>query len=350
MVELAGGGGYRFPSASLFGAGLNPWDRSRWSGGSSSGPGSAVAAGLVTYAIGSETSGSILTPSAFCGVTGLRPTYGLVSRYGAMALSWTMDKLGPMCRTAEDCGIVLQEIAGKDEKDPGTAGKSFYFSPQFARDPKTIRVGYAPVDFEEWTEPATRPAFRQALDVFSGLGVTFVETKLSDLPYGAVTGIVIDVEGAAVFEELIESGRIDELADKKQIAGLKTAADLPARDYMKAMRIRRLIQQEFRRMLTDVDVIIAPARMGVAPKVTQPLDATPATPPPADRPSGMRSIIGASNLAGLPALSLPCGFAEGLPVALQLVSRPFTENLILSLGMAYQKLTDWHLQRPKISS
>ena len=132
MVELAGGGGYRYASASLFGAGLNPWDRSRWSGGSSSGPGSAVAAGLVTYAIGSETSGSILTPSAFCGVTGLRPTYGLVSRFGAMALSWTMDKLGPMCRTAEDCGIVLQAIAGKDEKDPGTAGKSFYFSPQFA--------------------------------------------------------------------------------------------------------------------------------------------------------------------------------------------------------------------------
>ena len=119
--------------------------------------GSAVAAGLVPYAIGSETSGSILTPSAFCGVTGLRPTYGLVSRFGAMALSWTMDKLGPMCRTAEDCGVVLQAIAGKDENDPGTAGKSFYFSPQFARDPKTVRVGYSPVDFDEWAEPATRP-------------------------------------------------------------------------------------------------------------------------------------------------------------------------------------------------
>jgi aspartyl-tRNA(Asn)/glutamyl-tRNA(Gln) amidotransferase subunit A len=348
MVELAGGGGYRYPSASLFGAGLNPWDRSRWSGGSSSGPGSAVAAGLVTYAIGSETSGSILTPSAFCSVTGLRPTYGLVSRFGAMALSWTMDKVGPMCRTAEDCGIVLQAIAGKDEKDPGTAGKSFYFSPQFARDPKTIRVGYSPVDFEAWAEPGTRPVFRQALDAFRSLGVTFVETALPDLPYEAVTGIVIDVEGASVFEELIESGRVDELADKKQIAGLKTAAELPARDYMRAMRIRRLIQQEFRRILTDIDVLVAPARLGVAPKVTQPLDGPQPSPPPADRPSGMRSIIGASNLAGLPALSLPCGFAEGLPVALQLVSRPFTENLILSLGMAYQKVTDWHRQRPKV--
>jgi aspartyl-tRNA(Asn)/glutamyl-tRNA(Gln) amidotransferase subunit A len=124
MVELAGGGNYRYPSASLQGPGLNPWDRSRWSGGSSSGSGSAVAAGLVTYALGSETSGSILTPSAFCGVTGLRPTYGLVSRTGAMALSWTMDKIGPMCRSAEDCGLVLQAISGKDSEDPGSAGKS----------------------------------------------------------------------------------------------------------------------------------------------------------------------------------------------------------------------------------
>src|SRR3989454_1182401 len=113
MVGLAGGGGYRYAAASLTGPGINPWDRSRWSGGSSSGPGSAVAAGLVPFAIGSETSGSILTPSAFCGVTGLRPTYRLVSRHGAMALSWTMDKLGPMARSAEDCALVLAAIAGK---------------------------------------------------------------------------------------------------------------------------------------------------------------------------------------------------------------------------------------------
>src|SRR5437773_7461602 len=125
MVELAGGGGYRFAAASMFGPGLNPWDRTRWSGGSSSGSASAVAAGLVPFAIGSETSGSILTPSAFCGVTGLRPTYGLVSRHGAMALSWTLDKLGPMCRAAEDCGAVLEAIAGADAADRTTSGKRF---------------------------------------------------------------------------------------------------------------------------------------------------------------------------------------------------------------------------------
>src|SRR5579864_8057797 len=159
MVELAGGGGYRYPAASMTGPGLNPWDRARWSGGSSSGSGAATAAGLVTFAIGSETSGSILTPSSFCGVTGLRPTYGLVSRRGAMALSWTLDKLGPLCRSAEDCGMVLQAISGGDVEDEGSAGRGFNYAPQFARAPKELRIGFAPVDFEEWAEPAAREAF-----------------------------------------------------------------------------------------------------------------------------------------------------------------------------------------------
>ncbi len=144
MVELAGGGGYRLASASMFGPGLNPWDRTRWSGGSSSGSASAVAAGLAPFALGSETSCSIITPASFCGVTGLRPTYGLVSRYGAMALSWTLDKIGPIAHTAEDCGIILQVIAGKDSKDPGSAGKSFYYTPQYARPLKELKSAMPP--------------------------------------------------------------------------------------------------------------------------------------------------------------------------------------------------------------
>lgn len=348
MVELAGGGGYRYPAASMFGAGLNPWDRGRWSGGSSSGSGSAVAAGLVTYALGSETSGSILTPSAFCGVTGLRPTYGLVSRYGAMPLSWTMDKIGPMCRSVEDCGHVLNVIAGKDENDPGSAGKSFYFAPQYARDIKTIRVGYSPADFEEWADAEARPVFRAALDALKSLGVELREAKMADLPYSAVTGTIIAAEGSSVFEELIESGRVNELADAKQIAGLKAGLEVPARDYLKAMRIRRLVQGEFRRMLTDVDILVAPARYGVASKIGDPLDRNN-QPGSAPKAPGLRSLIPAGNLAGLPALSLPCGFVNGLPVAIQLVSRPFTENLILAVGMRYQKATTWHRERPKLT-
>lgn len=351
MIELAGGGGYRSAGASLFGPGRNPWDLTRWSGGSSSGSGSAVAAGLVTYALGSETSGSILTPSAFCNVTGLRPTYGLVSRHGAMPLSWTMDKIGPMCRTAEDCGLVLQVIAGKDDNDPGTAGKSFYYVPQYARDIKTVRIGFAPVDFEEWAQPETRSVFRAALDALRGLGAEMREAKLGDLPYGPVTSTVISAEGASVFEQLIDSGRVNELADEKQIAGLKAALEIPARDYLKAMKIRRLVQIEFRRSLTDLDLLLAPARYGVAPKISEPLDrSTPPGPEAAPKLPGLRSLIPAGNLAGLPALSLPCGFVNGLPVALQLVGRPFTENLLLSVGTQFQKATNWHRQIPKSAS
>ena len=118
-----------------------------------------MAAGLAPFAIGSETSGSILTPAAFCGVTALRPTYGLVSRYGAMPLSWTLDKLGPFCHSAEDCGLVLETIAGGDRHDPGSAGKSFYYTPQYARKMSELRIGFAPADFSEWPDEAARPAF-----------------------------------------------------------------------------------------------------------------------------------------------------------------------------------------------
>src|SRR5216684_287782 len=207
MVELAGGGGYRYAAASLTGPGINPWDRTRWSGGSSSGPGSAVAAGLVPFAIGSETSGSILTPAAFCGVTGLRPTYGLVSRHGAMALSWTLDKIGPLCRSAEDCGLVLQAIAGADANDPASAGKSFYYAPQFARDLKEIRVGFAAVDFDEWADPDARPALAKALEVVRSLGVQITDAKLPVFPYGPVIGAIISAEGSSIFESLIQSGK-----------------------------------------------------------------------------------------------------------------------------------------------
>jgi len=347
MVELAGGGGYRFPAASLFGPGINPWDRSCWSGGSSSGSASAVAAGLVPFAIGSETSGSILTPSAYCGITGLRPTYGLVSRYGAMPLSWTMDKLGPMCHSAEDCGLVLAAIAGGDSNDPGSAGRSFYYAPEFARKMEEIRVGYAPVDFAEWAAPEARPAFEQALADIRALGVKIVESKLPEFPYKAVVDTVIEAEAGSVFEPLIRSGKVDELADKKQIAGLKACLGISAPDYLKAMRIRGDIKQAFRRLYSDIDVLLAPARYGPASKLSEPLDQG-ITGRPVPQTPGMNVLIGAGNLAGLPALSLPCGFAGKLPVAIQLVGLPFSENLLLAIGKQYQGHTDWHRRRPTV--
>jgi aspartyl-tRNA(Asn)/glutamyl-tRNA(Gln) amidotransferase subunit A len=344
MVELAGGGGYRFASASLTGPGLNPWDRTRWSGGSSSGSAAAVAAGLVPYAIGSETSGSIVTPASFCGVTALRPTYGLVSRYGAMALSWTLDKLGPFAHTAEDCGLILQAIAGKDSRDPGSAGKSFYYTPQYAHPMKDIKVGYAPVDFTESVDAAARAAFDTALGVLKSSGIQLVETKLPDLPYGPALSTILNGEMGSIFEPLITSGKVDELADKPQIAGLKASLELPAKDYLKAMRMRRVIQDEIAKLFGNVDVLIAPGRTGIAPKIDQPLDRPAAGPQPKD--PGFRSIIPMGNLAGLPALVFPCGFADNMPVALQVVGVPFSENTLLAIGREFQSRTDWHKRHP----
>ncbi|MEP6713984.1 MAG: amidase [Terriglobia bacterium] len=347
MVELAGGPSYRFASASLFGPGLNPWDRTRWSGGSSSGSASAVAAGLVTFALGSETSGSIVTPASYCGVTGLRPTYGLVSRHGAMALSWTMDKIGPLCHSAEDCGIVLQGIAGSDADDPGSAGKSFYYTPQFARKLSDLRVGFAPSDIE-WAETAMRPALQAAMHAIGETGVKMAEIKLPDFPYGALAGTIIGAEGSSIFESLITSGKVNDLADAKQIAGLKAGLEIPAKDYLKAMRIRSLVKQKFRELFADVDIIVAPGRYTVATPLSQALDAPG---PDQPRPSvpGLNGLIPAGNLAGLPALSIPCGFAGALPVALQLVGPAFSENTLLALGREFQSHTDWHRRRPPMA-
>jgi aspartyl-tRNA(Asn)/glutamyl-tRNA(Gln) amidotransferase subunit A len=346
MIELAGGGGYRFASASLTGPCRNPWNPGHWAGGSSSGSAAAVAAGLIPFALGSETSGSIVTPCAFCGVTGLRPTYGLVSRRGAMPLSWTMDKVGPIARTVEDCGHILAVIAGGDYDDPGSARKSFRFAPQYARPLKELRVGYSPVDFDQFSEEPLRPAFRDALDFFRQFAASLVEVELPDLPYGPVTGTIISSEGSAAFSELIRSGRVDELADSRQIAGLKAGLEITAHAYLQAMRVRRLVQQAFARIFLDVDLLLAPARHSVAPRIDEPLDRSRVSPdsPPARR--GLRSLIPAGNLAGLPAITMPCGFANGLPVGISLVARPFAESALLAAGMAYQSGTTWHQKRP----
>jgi len=345
MVELAGGGGYRMASASVSGPGLNPWDRSRWSGGSSSGSAAAVAAGLVTFSIGSETSGSIITPASYCGVTALRPTYGLVSRHGAMALSWTLDKLGPFARSAEECGLILHVIAGADSKDPGSANTSFYYTPSYARPFKDLKVGYAAVDFADRAEEPARAAFQAALIALKESGVTLVETRLPQFPYGPILSTILAGEQASVFEPLIASGKVDQLSDKAQIAGLKASLELPAKDYLKAMRLRSLIQQDFRQLFTQVDVLLAPGRPGPATPIDQPLDQG-GFQPAAGTPPGLQGIIQAGNLAGLPALVLPCGFAGNLPVALQLVGAPLSENLLLAIGRDFQKRTDWHKRRP----
>lgn len=347
MVELAGGGGYEYASASMFGPGRNPWNPEYWSGGSSSGSGSAVAAGLVPYALGSETWGSILTPSAYCGITGLRPTYGYVSRFGAMPLSWTMDKIGPMCRSAEDCGHVLQVISGGDDRDRGSAGKSFYYGPEYVGELGRLKMGYNPVDFEEWAEPATRPVFAAALDILKALVPKSEVAELPGMPYSSVAGTVIDAEAASVFEQFIRDGRVDQLADRFQIAGLRAALELKSTDYLRAQRIRGKMQAELISIFRHLDILVTPSRTRTANRIDLPLQSSSShTDSPKDR--GLTDLSAAGNLLGWPALSIPCGFAGGLPVGLQLVTRPFNENRILALGAAFQRHTDWHLRKPPV--
>lgn len=347
MVSLAGGGNYRYAAASVTGPGRNPWNRDHWSGGSSSGSGAAVSAGIVPFALGSETSGSILTPSAFCGVTGLRPTYGLVSRRGAMALSWTLDKIGPMCRSAEDCGLVLHEIAGRDTADQTSAGKNFNYTPKMRQRPDEITIGYAPVDFDEWAQPSAREALKNALAMIKSFGFRIKEVKLPDFPYGAVLGTILAGEAGSIFEDFIRSGSVDQLHDARQIAGLKSYVDLPATDYLRAMRVRTLIQQSIYDLFLDVNVLLTPTRFETADKITARLDQGGG---PVGSSIGLSSLIPAGNLAGLPALSLPCGFADGLPVAISLVGRAFYENQLLQIGNMYQSKTDWHKQRPPVDA
>ncbi len=344
MVELAGGGGYRYAAASVTGPGRTPWNREHWSGGSSSGPGAATAAGLVGFSIGSETWGSIVCPSSFCGVTGLRPTYGRVSRHGAMALSWTMDKLGPIGRSAEDCGLVLEAIAGEDPRDPATSGQSGFRAgrPRRVKGMKlgVVRPDYKKDDKNHKAQPETDKAFSVALGVLQGMGATLEDATLPDLPADEAAGTIIGVEGAAAFEQLIrDRDRLARLADEEQQGGLLSNLVVPGVDYLRATRIRTLAQRAAADLFNQYDALVAPGMLQVANPVSESLD---------DYFVGSdKGLSGFGNLTGLPALCVPMGFGPGhLPLGLQFVGGAYDEGTLLALGGAFQQATDWHRQRP----
>lgn len=335
MIELAGGGGYTNGLASIVPT-YNPWDTTRWAGGSSSGSGAATASALVAFAIGSETWGSILTPASFCGISGLRPTYGRVSRHGAMALSWTMDKLGPMCRSAEDCGLVLEALAGHDPEDPGSADAPFsYRSTDGSL--RGLRIGWIREDFKKNGDEAAEPLYTEALEALRQLGAEVREVKLPEFPYSTLAGTIISAEGAACFADLIRSGRIEQLVDARQRKNLAAGLEVKAADHLRAMQIRRLMQQAIAKLYTEVDLLVAPSLL------------FPANPMEADLDTVFRGSSGlgaAGNLAGLPGLGVPMGFVGGLPVGLSFVGKPFDEATVLRAARAYQQATDFHTRRP----
>jgi aspartyl-tRNA(Asn)/glutamyl-tRNA(Gln) amidotransferase subunit A len=334
MVELAGGFGYGDADASFTGPGRTPWNTNFWSGGSSSGSGIAVSAALVGFAIGSETSGSILFPATACGISGLRPTYGRVSRHGAMALCWTLDKLGPMARSARDTDLILRVIAGADPADP-TAIDAPFASPH-----RKLRVAVLK-DATKRAMPEVSANFRASLKTLSAFVDLAGEVALPKGPWGPVVGTIVDAEGAAAFRDLIESGRSRELRNADDKLGGYAAYATPAVDYIDALRQRTKLNALLVHAMAGYDAVVSPTLPTVTYPVGVPFEkAYPKYP-------GGPSLISPGNLAGLPALALPNGMGpNGLPTSLALLGPAWSEAALSAIGIRYQRETAFHTRRP----
>src|ERR1700681_1562299 len=315
MIELAGGMGYRFATASLQGEARNPWDTKCWTCGSSSGSGAIVAAGLAPFAIGSETWGSIICPSAFCGVSGLGPPYGRVSRYGAMALAPSMDKIGPLARSAEDCARVFAAIAGHDPRDRSTLPldkAAFTYSASLELKSRALKIGWLTNAWKKM-EPGVAKAADAAEKVLKKHFPSVKKAALPEGPFEDAGNIIVAVEGASSFRSLIRSGRVSELVDPLgQIAGYVNEQYSGA-DYVQALRVREILQKKMEELFDVFDLLVT---------VTQPVAATPLETNLETQLAFPDPLGGIGNLCGLPALSVPCGFTEkNLPVGLQFMAR-----------------------------
>jgi len=340
MIELAGGMNYRYASASLTGPAKNPWNEGCWTCGSSSGSGAIVSAGLAAFALGTETWGSIICPSAFCGISGLRPTFGRVSRYGAMALAYSLDKIGPLARTADDCGLILSAIAGHDSQDRSSLPPEQAAFSYSAPSPTHLRVGWLTNAWEK-PDPEVHSAALAAVEVLQGQGAAISDTKLPEGPYEAAAGTIVSVEGAAAFHSLIASGKVAELADPLgQINGY-VSQQIRASDYMRALQICGVFQAKADALFDQFDVIAAPS----LPVAATTLDTNLETDLSFADPVG-----GLGNLCGLPAISVPCGFtSKKLPIGVQFLARVRNDAAVVNAANLFQQHTKWHTEHPPIS-
>ncbi len=297
----------------------NPWDLSVGSSGSSAGSAAATAAGLVAFAIGTETWGSIVSPSTVCGTTGLRPTFGRISRYGAMALSWSMDKIGPICRTVEDCAIVFNAIYGPDGKDQSVIDAPFNYPP--AAGLRQLRIGYLKDDFDRDT--AGRANNERVFRVLSSLGVRLIPVRLPKYPVNDCA-IILSAEAGAAFDDLTRSGKDDLLARQTKDAWpniFRLSRFIPAVEYVQANRIRYLMIRDMLGLMDSVDVYLAPSLEGDNLLLT--------------------------NLTGHPCVVVPDGFAAGhIPTSISFIGKLFGEAELLFVAKQYQDATDFHREHP----
>jgi Asp-tRNA(Asn)/Glu-tRNA(Gln) amidotransferase A subunit family amidase len=327
----------------------NPWDPSQGSGGSSAGPASATAAGCVGFSVGTETSGSILGPSSRCGVTGLRPTLGRISRYGVMVLSWTQDRLGPMCRYAEDCALVMSVIARPDDRDLTVQDIPFNWNGQF--DPKKIRFGYVKDAFDQVTNPISKESDQKTLDHLKALGLSLTPVKVPDFSLNVTS---YPIEEATFFDAALRDGRTRNLLLKSLDQEMREARVVPAVEYLQSQRARMMMMMMLAEATKDVDVWIAPGNAGNVGVPAAPRGGArggggggggAATPNPAGRHSSM------AQLACYPAVAVPNGFSQnGLPTSITFFARPFGESELLAVVKAYQDATGYHLKHPKLDA
>jgi aspartyl-tRNA(Asn)/glutamyl-tRNA(Gln) amidotransferase subunit A len=320
----------------------NPWDTSRFTGGSSSGTGAAVPAGLVLGGTGSDTGGSIRGPAAYCGLAGIKPTYGLCSRAGVLPLAFSLDHAGPMAWTAEDCAIMLQAMAGHDPSDPASADRGVAnYRGLLHGEVKSLRIGLVR-HFYETDHPADAPT-RQGIDAaakaLEGLGCSVRELKLSPLAEWSACGMTIMLtESFAIHEANLRTRFTDFgeiFRDRMALAGLITGAD-----YMQALRRRRELVAELDRAMQDVDIVMTAAAPGEAPPIESVGKFVTMEKP---------SLTMPFNVTGTPAMSVCCGYSPaGLPLSFQIVGRRFEDATVLRLAHAYEQATEWRGRRPAL--
>jgi Asp-tRNA(Asn)/Glu-tRNA(Gln) amidotransferase A subunit family amidase len=303
----------------------NPWQVEEdriGSSGSSAGPASATAAGLVGFSIGTETLGSIISPSTRCGVVGLRPTYGRISRYGAMGLGWTMDKIGPICRSVEDCAAALNASYGPDRRDLTVGDVPFNWQP--SRPLGQMRIGFLKTEFDQQTDAERKTIYQQALDALKAAGANLQAIELPKFSVGALRIILVS-EAATAFDDITRSGAINQLSGQEPSDwpnSFRSSRFIPAVEYIRAQRARRLLMQQMDELMSKWDVFVSPA-------------------------PGSASLL-ITNLTGHPAVCVPCGFPKGLPQSIMFTGGLYGEGAPLRVALAFEKATKWHTMHPKM--
>jgi aspartyl-tRNA(Asn)/glutamyl-tRNA(Gln) amidotransferase subunit A len=342
MIELAGGLGYSSARASLQGASKNPWNMKYWTCGSSSGSGAVVSAALAPWALGSDTRGSTICPGAWCGIAGLRPSFGRVSRHGAMAISWSMDKLCPMARTADDCGLILSVIAGHDPKDIDSIPGDFRYPAPELEPKKPLRIGRLTNVWNK-LDPGLDDAVNGALKVLEQNGARVSDVAIPDGPYEQVAELTIQMEAVSSFQDLIESGRCFELEDPLGKINGYAGSEFSVADYLQVQRVRTFLHQQIDRLFDHYDVLATAGESSGASLIEDVDDDS-------EGPIATREPDGISSLCGLPAITVPCGFSkDNLPFGIQFIGRALNDHAVIAAASSYQSHSDWHKKRPPIT-